>query len=149
MFNMDTFTFAPCSQGTPDSISSLEFLPLYFQPLPAESLYLSSTLIFRIPNPLVKQQQLDVQCSSFIIKEHVLLSSVQTDTRHLMCSCSQEICKDFCISDGPLLCCLKCRDERKLGDCRQVGMLVAKVLCLPFQANDAKSESAQVSSVWA
>lgn len=61
---------------------------------------------------------------------------------------SSNLYEDFWISEARLFCCLKCRDKLKLGDCRQVGILDTKVLCLLFQANDAKSEPAQVNSVW-
>lgn len=60
---------------------------------------------------------------------------------------SSNLYEDFRIFEVPPLCYLKCRDKLKLEDCRQVGILDTKLLCLLFQANDAKSEPAQVSSV--
>lgn len=77
MFHMDTFTFVLCTQGRPEN-SITGFFTIVF---PASTCSASSSLFctdLQNPNPLVTQQQFYVQCSSFIIKEQVLLSSVLT-----------------------------------------------------------------------
>lgn len=68
-FDMDTFGLAPCSQGCQctDHFTAGIFTTGFPAATP-QPLYLFSTLVFEFPNPLVKRHQLDVQCSSFIIK---------------------------------------------------------------------------------